>query len=113
MGPVPTQAVLQADQQAVGGIAEDAAIVERLGGGACDEVTPVDPDQDGEGPQQGGAEVDPPRGEDVEVQTVLTDLRGQRSDVSEIRVTSLQRGPEVSVTSLQTASRGLSYRQHR
>ena len=86
---MPTQAVLQADQQAVGGVAEDAAVVEWLGGGACDEVTPVDPDQDGEGPQLGDAEVDPPRGEDVEVQAVLADL--QRVG-SEFRVTSLQRG---------------------
>ena len=89
----------------------------------------MDPDQDGEGPQQGGAEVDRQGGEDVEVQAILADLRqagskvrwSQRSEVrvtslqtrSEVRVTSLQTGSEVNVKSLQTASRGLSYRPYR
>lgn len=55
-------------------VADEASIIQRLGGRTCNEITTVDPHHDGQGAPHRDAEVHVQRNEDVEVQTVLADL---------------------------------------
>lgn len=69
-----TQAVLQVDDDGASEVADEASVVQRLGGGAGDEVPAVDPHHDRHGAPQRRAEVHVHWDEDVEVEAVLADL---------------------------------------
>lgn len=69
-----TQSVLQAHNNSVGEVTDEASVIQRLGGRTSNEITTVDPHHDGEPAPQRGAEVHIHRDKDVEVETVLTDL---------------------------------------
>lgn len=82
-----TQSVLQAHNNRVSEVADEAAVIQRLGGGASDEVAAVDPHHDGQQVWQRRPEVHVQRDKDVEIETVLTDLRGHE------RTNSFQSAP--------------------
>lgn len=69
-----TQSVIHAYNNSVGEVTDEASVVQRLGGGASDEIPAVDPHHDGQRAPQRGAEVHIHRDKDVEVETVFADL---------------------------------------
>lgn len=69
-----TQAILEIHNHSVSEVADEASVIERLGGGAGNEIPAVDPHHHRHQALQRRAEVHVHRYEDVEVQTVLTDL---------------------------------------
>lgn len=69
-----TQSVLQADNNSVGEVTDEASIIQRLGGRASYEIPTMDPHHDRQWADQRGDEVHIQRDKDVEVKTVLTDL---------------------------------------
>lgn len=71
-----TQAVLEVHNNSASEVADEASIIERLGGGAGYEIPTVDPHHDRHRAPQRWAEVHIHWYKDVEVQTVLTDLLG-------------------------------------
>lgn len=71
-----TQSILQAHNDSVAEVADEASVVQQLGGRAGDEIAPMDPNHHGQQMRQRGAEVQIQRDKDVEIETVLTDLNG-------------------------------------
>ena len=64
----------------MGEVADEAPVVQGLGGRAHDEVPAVDPHHHGQGSQQRGTEVDVQGYKDVEIQTVLAHLWGTNNE---------------------------------
>lgn len=73
-----TQAVLEVHDNSASEVADEASVIERLGGGAGNEIPTVDPHHDWHRAPQRGAEVHIHWYKDVEVQAVFTDLLGMK-----------------------------------
>lgn len=76
-----TQSILQAHHNTFGGVADEAPVVQRLGGRASDEIPTMDPHHDGQRGHQRTAEVHIQRDKDVEVETVLAHLFGTSEEI--------------------------------
>lgn len=75
-----TQAILEIHDNSVSEVADEASVIEGLGGGAGNEIPAVDPHHHWHRALQWRAEVHVRWYKDVEVQTVFTDLLGMKCE---------------------------------